>query len=285
MRPVPFARVTLRAANADTDPPVSISGFDGSYFFANVPDGRYVLAAQKEGFEPVREPLYVPADALVGKDLILVLAPPTTGAIVGHVGTPRAGAIWPVPGALVLLIDPDVEPPGIIGETRTNDRGGYGFPDLEPRLYRVRVQHPDFVPQAADVEVVAGETAEQNFLLEPRPQDVGALTGHVVGLRGDQTVPLAGVLVRVANADGTMRRMRTDNEGAFAFEGLPAGQYSVAAFKRGWTPARIPVEIVAGETTDVTIELMPAQAPTSAAGESGVETDEAAPATEELQDL
>lgn len=80
--------------------------------------------------------------------------------------------------------------------------------------------------------------------------------------------PLRRATVRLSGAGSTSRVVGTDDEGRFAFDRLPAGQFTVSATKAGFVPGShgatrpgrgpgVPVAVADGQTVDVAIRLLP----------------------------
>ena len=87
----------------------------------------------------------------------------------------------------------------------------------------------------------------------PHPAQGRIVQGRVAGtvLMSDGT-RLPGALVAV---EGTARRAMTDANGAFAFDGLPAGKATLAVSLDGFEPKKARVEVRADGTTSVDIVL------------------------------
>jgi Carboxypeptidase regulatory-like domain/TonB-dependent Receptor Plug Domain len=81
-------------------------------------------------------------------------------------------------------------------------------------------------------------------------------------LDSDDKSPLAGVDVDLTNPAGDVTRKGvTDAAGRFAFDDLPAGRYAVRLSKKEWTEQSADEELVAGEATAVTYNLVVAPDP------------------------
>ncbi len=115
------------------------------------------------------------------------------------------------------------------GENRsmtTNSAGQYSFEELRRGDYSVGISgyetdEVSFDETSQSVTVAYGETANVPF--------AGTLL-RTAGIAGTVTVegvgPIAGVTVSISG-EGESDDATTDNMGAYAFEGLPAGEYSV----------------------------------------------------------
>lgn len=123
------------------------------------------------------------------------------------------------------LAEVQVQARSVAGDVRregvTDAQGRFVVPDLYPGRYRVFVPgRARGAPRAeAELEVVAGE-----LRCDLVARDGGLLAGVVVGPDG-QPVRAAGVF---AIQGGQQRaETRTDEQGAFRLDGLPAGTYQV----------------------------------------------------------
>ena len=85
------------------------------------------------------------------------------------------------------------------------------------------------------------------------PQNQPALTGVVSTQNG--TIPLGGALVSVLTRDGEVANYTSDGEGAFRFDTLAPGSYTVVAALEGFDPLTLSVVVTAGQTTTVKADL------------------------------
>ena len=95
-------------------------------------------------------------------------------------------------------------------------------------------------------------TGFAGFLLQPvgaLAQDVGVITGMVAGINAS---PLARARVGVT---GTNIVASTDATGNFRIFGVPIGVQTIEVRMLGYTPLALPVEVMAGESFHVTLEM------------------------------
>ncbi|WP_161570106.1 beta-sandwich domain-containing protein [Salinigranum halophilum] len=88
----------------------------------------------------------------------------------------------------------------------------------------------------------------------------GAVTGRVTDTNGD---PLSGVRVYL----GSTRDTRTDTDGRFSMEGVPAGRYQLEVRDTGYENAGAEVTVEAGETTTEQFQLPPTELTVTLASE------------------
>ncbi|GAA1825790.1 collagen binding domain-containing protein [Microlunatus capsulatus] len=155
-------------------------------------------------------------------------------------------------GLLVELFDPSGAK---VGETRTDDDGGYRFPGRAPYDgYRVRLTAPEGLtsdnPLSRTVDLGAADRTDVDFALralEPVP-----VSGTVTTDDGE---PLAGVTVTLTDAGGGTREDVTDAAGRYRFERVPDGaDYGLAVTPpRGATasPVRREVSVPVGSEEPV----------------------------------
>jgi hypothetical protein len=94
------------------------------------------------------------------------------------------------------------------------------------------------------------ETAEPSSVLDAGDEASGGdLVGNVVD---DQIQPLSNVDVALIDTEFAVK---TDAAGAFEFRNLPAGSHKIAAQRLGYSSVLRSVDIVAGETLELTLTL------------------------------
>lgn len=167
----------------------------------------------------------------------------------------------PLPGVLVELLDSNDQ---ILQSTRTNASGTYEFADLLPGIYRVRQYTPsgylDGGARAGIIETTSGpiaagvvldsnnvglitlESGQQAVKVdfcEHRPSSLGGYVYHDAdndGNRDTSESPIAGVIVILLDESGSeVDRTRTNATGAYRFETLHAGSYTLVELQPdGW---------------------------------------------------
>ena len=147
----------------------------------------------------------------------------------------------PVAGALVTAVEAELS-------TRTGTDGSYrlGVPN---GTHTIRVTAVGYEPFEQSVEVAEDARVQLDVALTPIER--GAIAGTVVD--ESSGAPLAGAEVTLSGA-GTGATV-TDAAGAFAFDGLLPGEYSVDVLLTGYLPQTVPATVTGGETTTLAIEL------------------------------
>jgi protocatechuate 3,4-dioxygenase beta subunit len=91
----------------------------------------------------------------------------------------------------------------------------------------------------------------------PLPEETGVVTGVVLEDTGDAAVviPIEGARVWVGTSHGFRLLAETGPDGAFRFEGVPAGPARLTAEHPDYHKRHEPVEVTAGQETQVTLLL------------------------------
>jgi len=212
------------------------SSENGQFVFDSLAAGSYLLKATRRGFMPVQygqrgwDAAGVPVD--IPGDITVTLTVPMQrwGAIVGTVRDPNE----------IGIADQDVaaytnaQPPVFVARGKSDDRGVFRIPGLEPGTYLVRStgnnddDHsylPTFsrqtlrVDEARPVVVYADEDTPD--------ADVRPIEGRLFTLTGYAALPLGNFTVTVTLASDLGRI--TVNGPAFRFPALAPGHYEIYA--------------------------------------------------------
>jgi hypothetical protein len=87
----------------------------------------------------------------------------------------------------------------------------------------------------------------------PGPQPSGTIHGQVTTQRA--TIPLGAVDVVVARAGKEVGRASSEGDGTFRFENLPPGDYTVRAALEGFSALSVNVQVTAGGSTELKLDL------------------------------
>ena len=85
------------------------------------------------------------------------------------------------------------------------------------------------------------------FALPVMAQEVGSISGTVSTEDGN---PVAGAGVAIWDDERNHMETRTDEDGAFAFERVPAGSWNISASMEGMEAAQDQIEVSANENTE-----------------------------------
>ena len=150
-----------------------------------------------------------------------------------------------VGGASVSLIDTE----GDVRASGRSDRSGrFGLTGVPEGRYTLTGTAESYEPAAVGVEVPAAGTVECDLRLPQRAR----LTGRVVAAPEGEPVPRA--LATLIDAEGTVVGSTVSGvDGTFAFDGLPAGSYTLAT--SGYAPVARVVALEAGRVTHTDVEF------------------------------
>jgi hypothetical protein len=233
--PVTGAVVTL-ADMAGRKIGSAYTGPDGEYRLNVTNGGTYLIIGSAQGHEPIAS-LVALGDETVRHDM-------TVAGLGGLIGTVRiAGTDAPVTGATITVTDVQGE---VVGTARTGAEGGFSFISLPEGMYTLVVSAPSHQPTAAAVTIRQGTQARQDLMLAAR----GALRGEV----WTDDRPYENARVTLMNEEGKIvATAMSDAGGAFAFDDLALGNYTLVAAGHG--PAAVPVQIKDGQAVDADVTL------------------------------
>ncbi|MDZ7268105.1 MAG: carboxypeptidase regulatory-like domain-containing protein [candidate division KSB1 bacterium] len=234
----------------------AVSNDDGTYLIENLPAGSYAVFAEAPGY---RGEFYDNAGSLLEAKLIAVMPPATVSGIDLALATAsaiRGRVVDAISGAALAKAQVTIQPargpqPGLVVRTVLTDEEGNYLAGVPPGSYLVMAQargyHPEFYDgvrersQATPVTVEEGKhTAGIDFKLDPLSRISGKVTAQATGN------PLSGALVlafrerHATNPAGDPGHLngpyaaRTDSNGVYLLEGLPAGKYFVMAEAHGY---------------------------------------------------
>jgi uncharacterized membrane protein len=164
-------------------------------------------------------------------------AAPTTGALRVKV----RGEQGPLAGAAISIRV------GATTRALSSDAEGVAFlPDLEPGEVVTTVTMPGFEPGEARVGLAAGEERELELGLVRETPKVGALAIKVVSFDGRAPV--------VATIEVNGQRTTSST---WSVDGLPPGPVSVKVTAPGFNPGEEAASIVAGQSSELTVTLVP----------------------------
>ncbi len=269
-------RLQLVGAGKGTEGPKTTSQEDGVFLFKEVPSGRYILNAEKEGFWPTLLDRVQPESRMVATDVIVVLekkniltiSGKVTDAMGGPLNSAEVAAFAGSIEALVTggLLTPDLLPSwrdlealsaeqlgnGSVMTAKTNADGTYMIEKLHPGLYSVI---------AVDSE---SGTSDILFDVDAGASGVDFQLGANLSLRGtvmlpDGTTPCkaftldafvagGGTPVEGKSSTGMVSHSVQSEDGSFEMTGLAPGQYTLNVQSEGQGEASTAFEILRDET-------------------------------------
>lgn len=229
----------------------------GGYRFPELAPGEYKIRVTKEGWEPGEGRVEIAPDEEEERNFILEHAPPP-GAIHGHVAGHTPDGPIPLGDALIKLIRNGE----VVREARTNDAGDYHMADVRPGEYGMKAFKEGWQPDESRVTVRPGETATQNFLLQPaNPPQPGRIVGVVMGASNGGHIPLGNAKVKLTRDGQVVRTAHTNDQGHYEMDEVPPGPYMLVALAEGYQPGNAPAHVHPGEVVEVNFLLHPGDPP------------------------
>jgi protocatechuate 3,4-dioxygenase beta subunit/uncharacterized protein (DUF2141 family) len=201
----------------------------GAFVLRNLPAGSYTLAAHADGYGPMTPlELSLPRHEDTPVELVLAPAASVVGTVVDPHGKPVTGARVSLQAEFAERIQRlrgDVQSP----ETTSGENGSFVLTGLAGGTSSLVASRDGFAAsEPATVEVAAGARAN-GVVLALRKGAV--LTGEIYGGDGK---PAGGVqVIAQETATQATNMKRADATGAFRYESLPPGSYTVTALLAG----------------------------------------------------
>lgn len=162
----------------------------------------------------------------------------TTGDVYGTVQDAKTGN--PLDNCSVVL-----NPSGL--STTTGSNGSFRFANVEGGEYSLQASRSGYITNSTNVTVVPGSDVRADLLLTDEASTKGRIRGAVVD--ADTQMPLSGCLVILS--PGNQSKV-TDEWGAFYFENLTPGEYSIRVTRDKYLEqVKYDVQVQAGTETSV----------------------------------
>ncbi len=241
----------------------AVTGADGTYVIDNVLAGEYEATAMAFGYLR-SEPVLVTVSDGVTSTVDLALDPVAFGSVEGTVTDAVTGE--PIDGAYVSLSrnwmgdgSGDQSDWGW-HHTVTDENGFYRFDAVETAAYRVTASANAYAQGEAEIEVLDGQTTVADLALSPLVY--GGVEGTVTDAANGEPVERALVVIlpnwmQGIGEHGGWWIARTDENGFYRFDEIPAGVYRMIVLARGFMRTGADVEVLEGQTTTADFVLDP----------------------------
>jgi TonB family protein len=149
----------------------------------------------------------------------------------------------PVTVDLVLELDAN----GLVKSATIDKPAGHGFDEAATEA----AKKLEFEPARRNGQPIAAKIRHK-YLFNPPPS---RFVGRIATERGGKDVPLAGAIVTVTAADGTVFRGTAAADGSFRIEDLPAGTYKITLAASGFVEQAYDETLDPGQEAKVEVRL------------------------------
>ena len=234
---------------------------NGQYALDGLPTGSYRVTAGKFGFEPATQEAQIQEGQSTTANFLLRRIPtPEYGALGGKVIDAQTSL--PLSGALVQAFPGDQEWLTRNSDLaiRTDNQGNYLFPRLRTGDYRVRAFKFGYEPTGKTATVEKDQKTTCNLALVPVP-GVGTIEGMVTDALTNEPIGGALVFLPIVGEPHSANELnaphaRTDNQGHYRIEGVPAGQRTTVAFHPAYYLDAQIANVAEGQTTTLDFSLI-----------------------------
>ena len=239
---LPLARSMVRLTPIPNAPgkPISIrAGSSGAFTFSGIPDGIYVLTANREGYFPASygqrrpdghgTPVEVTQDSDLFADLRMFRKGAVTGRVLDENGVGMEGI--PVIAYRARL------PLRSAGRAISDDRGVYRVHGLDPGKYWIRSVAQTLDDGSGRLPTFGREAPDTKDAFTYRVRldddtafaDVRPAPGNLFHLRGTIQCLFGGLVTVTLSSETTHRSLQSVCSATYQFEGLAPGVYQVLA--------------------------------------------------------
>jgi len=206
---------------------------DGTFVVERVPAGEISVTAERLRYYPAQQTEQLKPAADI--DVAIELDPITTGTIRGTVTDAATGR--GLPGVTVIAGS---------ASAKTSTDGSFAIEDVPAGDVTLRAAATLYESAEHEIEVLAAETAEQDLAMTP--VTYGTIVVSVVE-KG------SGNALADAQVTAGRERGRTDTAGSVTLEKIAAGTVAVTASRPIYVDDEGTLELAAGETLSITLEL------------------------------
>ncbi|WP_129729008.1 carboxypeptidase regulatory-like domain-containing protein, partial [Ectobacillus funiculus] len=247
-QPVKDAIIKILDAN-ETVIGIGSTDINGNYSIGNIPPGTFSVVVTAPNFATVTSGITLtPGETVSGVNIQLQ---PDPGSIAGQVIDQNEN---PINGVTIIVRKGDGS---FVTSVLTSPFGNYVVDGLAPGSYTVIANKDNFSTESVGVIVISDQTTAANLTLT---SVVGDVSGRVVDLNGN---PVTGNNIQVKLLDSSglvLRSFVAESDGTFSVLGLSPGRYFINISAQNFSANTVPVDVIAGTISSVTIPLTPAPA-------------------------
>jgi large repetitive protein len=220
----------------------TVTGGGGTYPFTNVVPGAYTLAVSADTFQPATVAINVIRAQTTTQNVVLQTSvAQLSGLVTGPGGIPIAGALVEVLNQTGITLT----------ETTTDGAGTYLLTKLAEGVYQIRVSAAGFSTELAGISLQAGDAKVIDFSLTTA---FGTVSGTISDAQTGEGIPNTSIKV-VTRSGIAVGETLTDANGDYSLSLLGPETYILTAATEGYAGQTVGVEIIAGATTTVDLQL------------------------------
>ncbi len=169
-------------------------------------------------------------------------------APLGQIGGLITDGQEPLAGVLVETIGP------YHYTVLTDESGHFEIPAVLLGTYTLKASiYGHEVVTSDEFTLAGGELISIDLVLAPLP--LGSLAGYILEAYTTENLPITGAEIQLI--DTPVSTIYSDETGQYIFENIPIGPYTIWADHFGYLPAEVEAVVLAGETSDLDIQLIP----------------------------
>ncbi|RMH69226.1 MAG: PEGA domain-containing protein [Gemmatimonadetes bacterium] len=234
----------------------TVTDENGVYTFENVEADTYILTAGLANYERFETEVVVGDGETVEVNIALVPLDIPEGAVIGTVVDSESGEA--IAGAMVSL-----RVHRYYHHVRTDETGAFQFNHVPAGEAELEAYAFGYEEYETEFEIGEDETIEMTVEMTALNIESGNVMGTVLDAESGEPVVDARVVLHGERGRHPHSFFAlTDETGAFAFENIPAGLYELSVRVFGYERYDQELEVVADETVNITVELVPFQEPT-----------------------
>ncbi|MCA0987197.1 carboxypeptidase regulatory-like domain-containing protein [Guptibacillus algicola] len=217
---------------------------DGNYDFGTISNGTYTIVVTATNYGSESGSVLIEAGVPTIQQFVLT---PDPSSVEGVVTTDGVAA----PNTVVKLLDiTDTS----IFEVQTDADGRYLIQNINPGIYTLLVNNPDYQSEKQGFTIGAGESTTVNFDLVPQPSEI---SGTVIN--NQTNFPVVGAIVQIFFGDSVQpsERAVTNAAGEYTVTGLAPGAYTILITSPNFDTFTAGATVRANEATTIDGFLTP----------------------------